>query len=211
MHPDDCSHDDPSDDEKPWEDFHPRNKQTTKWQNVTSAALRCHCQSIPQTVPAPKCHCPVLQRALMQILIPSMSLGRWDVCQFPLTSDQCVLMMTQLMSPTHQISHLPTTSMIPANMATQVTSTTSLAMWQTHATGEMTTLVADVQALVNTGSMVTHTGHKHTIHNHAPHSKLCPCPICLKAATDTNDSIIPEGCDFIRHLVHRWSRASRHT
>ena len=54
--------------------------------------------------------------------------------------------------------------------------------------------IDDVCTLVNTGAMVTCTGTKHIIiHHYRPYTKVRRCPICLKAALSSNNSIIPEG------------------
>ena len=54
--------------------------------------------------------------------------------------------------------------------------------------------INDVGTPVDTTSaMFTCTRQKQTIHSCTLHLKLCPCPICLKAALDTNKSVVPEG------------------
>ena len=45
--------------------------------------------------------------------------------------------------------------------------------------------------------MVTCTGTKHIIHNFKLYTKLKQCPIRLKAALSSNDSVIPEGHGFL--------------
>ena len=57
--------------------------------------------------------------------------------------------------------------------------------------------IDDDCALIDTGAMVTCTGNKHIIHNFKSYTKLKQCPICLKAALSTNDSVIPVGYGFL--------------
>ena len=68
--------------------------------------------------------------------------------------------------------------------------------------------IDDVRALVDTGAMVTCTGLKHIIHHYKSYASRRPCPIRLKAALSTNDSVTPEGYGFlkIRSADRRGSR-----
>ena len=62
--------------------------------------------------------------------------------------------------------------------------------------------IDEVRAPVNTGAMVTCTGQRHIMHGCSAHTKLQPCPVCLKAASDANQLVIPEGHGHSRcHLA----------
>ena len=54
------------------------------------------------------------------------------------------------------------------------------------------------RAPVDAGAMVTCTGQQHVTHGCDACTKLGPCPICLKAASDEIQLVIPEGHGCLR-------------
>ena len=58
--------------------------------------------------------------------------------------------------------------------------------------------IDDVRAMIDTGAMVTCTGNKDIIHGLKFYTKLIRCPICLKAALSSNNSVTPLGYGYLR-------------
>ena len=108
-----------------------------------------------------------------------------DICLVGIDNNSIDKFDTQDQSPVYDTDD-PAQSEYPIDYDNSPCQVTDTYDWQDNN-------IDDVCALIDTGAMVTCIGLKSIIHFYKAYTKLHPCPICLKAALDTNQSVIPEG------------------
>ena len=113
-----------------------------------------------------------------------------DICLVGTDDNSIDEFDTQEQSPVYDTDD-PTQTKYPVDYANSPCDATDTYNWQDDN-------VDDVRALIDTGAMVTCTGLKSIIHLYKAYTKLHPCPIRLKAALDTNQSVVPEGHGILR-------------